>query len=424
MNLQIFATFVVYYNLINCKMRKSYPIIVIALTALCYLSCAPKGVVVDDNVPAGNIVYERILNDTVYVHQQLRGSKKAWFYWAFRVRGAQGRTLTFKFTKSFAICERGPLVSLDRGKSYEYLAEQGSTPHSFTYTFPKDAKEVWFYECHPYTPQMWEDFVAKRSHIGEFETGVLCKTRKGRDVPFFRMTTKNALPKRSVVVSARHHCSEAPAAYVMEGFVASFLEDSELGAWLRENVELTVVPFVDMDGAVEGDQGKWRLPHDHNRDYTDFIYPETAALASLIAETEPQVFMDFHNPKLYKYNDNYIYTPYKENHGVVEYNFSALIEKYQEGNLNYKATDNMPYGVSWNKGSNYTDGLNVVNWVATNIKGIEICRTFEIPFAYANGEQVYPDKMRQFGHGLARALKAYIDGEVLVTQMPEPSVEK
>ena len=123
-------------------MRKSYPIILIALTALCYLSCAPKGVVVDDNVPAGNIVYERILNDTVYVHQQLRGSKKAWFYWAFRVRGAQGKTLTFKFTKSFAICERGPLVSLDRGKSYEYLAEQGSTPHSFTYTFPKDAKEV------------------------------------------------------------------------------------------------------------------------------------------------------------------------------------------------------------------------------------------------------------------------------------------
>ena len=99
--------------------------------------------------------------------------------------------------------------------------------------------------------------------------------------------------------------------YALEGLVATFLEDSELGDWLRENVELTVVPFVDMDGAVEGDQGKWRLPHDHNRDYTEFLYPETAALASLIAETEPQMFLDFHNPKLYKYNDNYIYTPYK-----------------------------------------------------------------------------------------------------------------
>ena len=81
----------------------------------------------------------------------------------------------------------------------------------------------------------------------------------------------------------------------------------------------------------------------------------------------------------------------------------------------------MPYGVSWNKDSNYTDGLNVVGWVYNNIKNIEICRTFEIPFAYANGKLVYPDKMRKFGHGIARALKAYIEGEVLVTEVPQAS---
>lgn len=402
-------------------MRKFCLIVVAAFAALMSFSCSPKSVVVDKQLPAGNIVFERILNDTVYVHQELRGSKKAWFYWAFRVRGAQGKKLTFVFTKSFAICERGPVVSLDKGKSYEYLAEEGSTPHSFTYTFPADAKEVWFSECHPYTPEMWEAFLKKPGHIGEFETGILCKSRKGRDVPFMRMTTKNTLPKKSVVVSARHHCSEAPATFVMEGFIATFLENSELGAWLRDNIELTVVPFIDMDGAVEGDQGKWRLPHDHNRDYVDFIYPETAAFASLMAETEPHIFMDFHNPKLYKYNDNYIYTPYKEYNGVEEYNFSALIEKYQEGGLAYKTTDNMPYGVSWNSTSNYTQGMNVTSWVSANIKTIEICRTFEIPFAYSNGELVYPDKMRKFGHGLARALKAYVDGEVLVTTMEIPA---
>ncbi|MBR2025806.1 MAG: hypothetical protein IKA07_01580 [Alistipes sp.] len=399
-------------------MRKLYLIIAVTFVTLCSFSCSPKTVVIDDQVPAGNIVFERILNDTVYVHQSLRGSKKAWFYWAFRVRGAQGKKLTFVFTKSFAICERGPVVSLDKGKSYEYLAEEGSTPHSFTYTFPDDAKEVWFYECHPYTPEMWEAFL-KAPHKGEFEIGVLCKTRKGRDVPFFRMTPRNSKPKFSVVLSARHHCSEAPAMYALEGLVATFLEDSELGDWLRENVELTVVPFVDMDGAVEGDQGKWRLPHDHNRDYTEFLYPETAALASLIAETEPQMFLDFHNPKLYKYNDNYIYTPYKEYNGVAELNFSALIEKYQEGGLKYQTSDNLPYGTSWNAKHNYTDGMNVTTWVATNIKTIEIVRTFEFPFAYSNGEFVYPNKLRKFGHGMARALRAYVEGEVLVDKMPE-----
>ena len=399
-------------------MKKIYLFVAVVATALCAISCSCREVVIDKQLPAGNIVFERIVNDTVYVHQELRGSKKAWFYWAFRVRGAEGKKLTFVFTKSFAICERGPVVSLDKGKSYEYLAEEGSTPHSFTYTFPADAKEVWFYECHPYTPEMWEAFL-KRPHKGEFETGVLCKTRKGRDVPFFRMTPRNSKPKFSVVLSARHHCSEAPAMYALEGLVATFLEDSELGNWLRENVELTVVPFVDMDGAVEGDQGKWRLPHDHNRDYVEFLYPETAALASLIAETEPQMFLDFHNPKLYKYNDNYIYTPYKEYNGVDELNFSALMEKYQEGGLKYQTTDNLPYGFSWNAKHNYTDGMNVTSWVAQNIKTIKIVRTIEFPFAYSNGELVYPNKLRQFGHGMARAVRAFVEGEVLVDKMPE-----
>ena len=83
--------------------------------------------------------------------------------------------------------------------------------------------------------------------------------------------------------------------------------------------------------------------------------------------------------------------------------------------MDYKASDNLPYGVSWNKGSNYTAGLNVTGWAAENFKNIEICRTFEIPYAYANRKLVYPDKMRKFGHGIARALQAYIEGEVLVT---------
>lgn len=400
-------------------MRKMYLSVVAVVMALCALSCTDNKVVIDKELPAGNIVFERMVNDTVYVHQELRGSKKAWFYWAFRARGCQGKKLTFVFTRSFAICERGPLVSLDKGKTYEYLAEEGSTPHTFTYTFPADAKEVWFYECHPYTPEMWESFVKNRNHKGKFETGVLCATRKGRDVPFMRMTPQNAAPKKSLFLSARHHCSEAPAAYVMEGLVATFLEDSELGAWLRENIELTVVPFVDMDGAVEGDQGKWRLPHDHNRDYTEFLYPETAALAGLMAETEPQIFIDFHNPKLYKYNDNYIYTPYKDYYGVNEVNFSALMEKYQEGGLKYQQSDDLPFGVSWNSSKNYTDGYNVTNWAHFNIKNIEICRTIEFPFAYSNGELVYPYKLRKFGHGMARAIRAYVEGEVLVTEMPK-----
>ena len=41
------------------------------------------------------------------------------------------------------------------------------------------------------------------------------------------------------------------------------------------NYLVYVIPFVDIDGVENGDQGK-QAPHDHNRDYINSpIYPET-----------------------------------------------------------------------------------------------------------------------------------------------------
>lgn len=375
------------------------------ISAALFVSCSEREMVIDDDIPAGNIVLEKISNDTVYVHQDLRDTRTDWFYWAFRVKGAQGRKLTFVFTESRAVCDRGPVVSLDKGKTYEFLAEEGATKHSFTYEFPEDVKEVWFYECFPYTPQMWQSFV-EAPHVGDFETGVFCKSRGGLDVPFLKVSPKEGKPALSAVVTSRHHCSEAPATYVLEGFVSAFLEDSELGSWLRANIELIVVPFVDMDGVVAGDQGKNRAPHDHNRDYTEFIYPEVATLAKLMTDIQPDVFLDFHNPT---HTGKYIYSPLSPVRGTLDEDFGNLVEKYQEGGLNYKSSDDLPFGVSWNTSKNYAEGLSSRNWVNTNIKDIKISRTFEIPFTYANGAEVYPDRMILFGHGIARALRAVLE---------------
>ena len=125
-------------------------------------SCAGRSAVqpvIDAGIPAGNIVFEKMSNDTVYVHQDLRDTEGDWFYWAFRARGFQGRTVTFVFTKSVAVGVRGPVVSFDQGKTYGYADATDVTRNKFTFAFPKDAKEVWMYECFPYTPEMWASFV-------------------------------------------------------------------------------------------------------------------------------------------------------------------------------------------------------------------------------------------------------------------------
>lgn len=360
--------------------------------------------VIDAGLPAGNIIFERISNDTVFVHQDLRDTSGDWFYWAFRARGCQGRTFTFVFTKSVAVGVRGPVVSTDRGKTYGYVDVRNLTRKTFTYSFPEDAFEVWMYECFPYTLDMWESFVKGIPASIPFDTGTLCQTKKGTDVPYFHIGNG----KNKVIMTSRHHCSETTGTMVLEGVAAAFAEDSDLGRKLRSTIDLTIVPFVDLDGAIAGDQGKNRKPHDHNRDYTEFLYPETKAVARLMQEKSAVVFVDVHSPWLYGQNNEFIYTPWKEPKIIHDIDketlFSALLEKNQEGGLRYKASDDLPFGKSWNTSNNYSAGTSSVVWALLNVPSLTIARTIEVPFANANGAVVTPPALKQFGHGLAKTI--------------------
>ena len=53
------------------------------------------GIAVDGKVPAGNVVVEGIDGDTVKLRQDMRDSNN-WFYWGFRVTGAEGKMEAFR----------------------------------------------------------------------------------------------------------------------------------------------------------------------------------------------------------------------------------------------------------------------------------------------------------------------------------------
>ena len=150
-------------------------------------------VTVDANLPAGNVVVEEISGDTVRLRQDLRDTAGEWFYWAFRVTGAAGRTLTFDFTNKKGgggpVGVRGPVVSTDGGKTFAYPLDGKSKPDGFTYSFGPHDDEVLFYECHPYVRANWDAFVAKCARQGGgkyFVAETLCTSRKGADVPCAR----------------------------------------------------------------------------------------------------------------------------------------------------------------------------------------------------------------------------------------------
>ena len=81
----------------------------------------------------------------------------------------------------------------------------------------------------------------------------------------------------------------------------TLLSDTEDGRWFRSHGDFFIVPFVDKDGVEDGDQGKNRRPHDHNRDYKLRIYPEVRAITERLpawSDSKPLFFLDMHCPWL------------------------------------------------------------------------------------------------------------------------------
>lgn len=332
------------------------------------------------------------------------------------MKGAAGKTVKFVFTDKSGggpVGVRGPVVSTDGGKTFSYPLDGKSKKDGFTYTFGPEENDTLFYECHPYVRANWDAFVAR--HAADIAAGKMkveehCKSRKGEDVPRVRYGCISSKPKYRFLVTCRHHCSESLASWVVEGIADAFMADDDLGRWLRENVEVMCVPMMDYDGVQAGDQGKNRKPHDHNHDYTQFLYPETKAMTEWVmghAGGRLDAFLDIHCPWIRGQYNEFVYTPRKDPklYPPTEDLFSSLVEKYQEGGLRNKASDDLGWGVSWNNGSRAYQGWSSSSWVVHTVKGLKVCRSIEVPFANANGAVVTPEKCRLYGHGLARALQ-------------------
>jgi hypothetical protein len=58
------------------------------------------------------------------------------------------------------------------------------------------------------------------------ERGVLAVTARGREVETLRLGCLRAEPRHRVLLTARHHCCEMMASYVLEGVVAGVLADT------------------------------------------------------------------------------------------------------------------------------------------------------------------------------------------------------
>ena len=391
--------------------------LLIACLALCLLAVqaqAAEALAVDADFPGGNAIIEKIEGDTVALRQDLRDTAGDWFWWHVRVRGAAGRTLTFRFTKSNVIGVRGPAISTDGGKTWKWLGAAAVKGNSFSYAFPADAADVRFCFAMPYFEANLKAFLERYAGSPSLKALTLCKSRKGREVERLHVGKLDGEPAARVLLTARHHCCECMASYAMEGVVEAALADTDDGRWFRQHVEMMLIPFTDKDGVEDGDQGKNRKPRDHNRDYQgDSLYPETRALRELVpkwSEGRLKVSLDLHCPHIRGQHNEVIYIVGSQAPAVWEQQcaLGKLLEAVRTGPLPYRASDNLPFGKAWNTGGNFASGKSCSRW-AGELPGIRLAASFEIPYANAGGQTVTAESARAFGHDLAKAIRQYLE---------------
>jgi hypothetical protein len=267
------------------------------------LGAAPA-VSIRTDFPGGNALIKTNAGSTVYLEPDLRGDRP-WFYWLFEAKALRSGEVTFVFPHKVigflngAIGFQGPAISFDRGQSWDWMGTERVTKNKFTHAFEKAGDIVQFGVTIPYTEDDLKKFLRARKENPHISQKKLTNSRKGRAVELIRIG-KPGPGKKPVMITARHHAAETMASFVVEGILDEAMsEQSEAGRLFRIQHVLFAVPLVDKDGVEEGDQGKNRKPHDHNRDYTDApIYPEVQAIQQLHQQEQFVHALDVHCPTL------------------------------------------------------------------------------------------------------------------------------
>ena len=369
---------------------------------------------IDCGFPGGNIIVERIEGDTLVLCPDMRDTAGSWFYWAFRLRGAAGRRLAVRFSAHTPVGMRGPALSRDGGLTWQWSTEPFTT-EGFTLTVPEGQDDLRVAFAPLYTQAEWERFLAGRAPADGWQRHLLCRSRKGRDVEWLALGAPADTAAHRVVFTARHHCCEMIANFVMEGIIDGILADDEPGAWLRREAAFCCIPFVDKDGVEDGDQGKNRRPRDHNRDYVgESLYPETAAIRDFLPRWGGTrgiaAALDIHCPWIRGRNNDVIYQVGREapENWREQTRFGQFVEgALRPGALPYRTADNLPFGQEWNTAANFSAGMSFSRWSA-GLPGMRLPTSFEIPYAEASGVAVTADGARRFGSAVARALAAYL----------------
>ncbi len=345
--------------------------------------------IIGKDFTGGNIRILKKEGNTVYLNNELRDSSEDWFYWAFSLDAENEEELRFVFPEN-RIGYFGPAVSRDL-ISWEWLGK-GEDANTFSYTAKKDDGRVYFAHSMLYHPERFFRFVREKG----VAVKELCKSKKGRSVPYITFGEGEKI----ILLTARHHACESTGNYVLEGIVNRLLSSP------INDTKVIAIPFVDFDGVTDGDQGKSRIPYDHNRDYdinTPSLYPETDAIKKL-AENGVTYAFDFHSPWHKGGENDNIFMVQKRPFKVPYYKkFGELLQgSLTEDALKYNPSDDLSPGVSWN-----SEKVPCFSAYMTDLAKARLSFSLETAYFGKEDNVFSSEKALEFGRCFAEALRKF-----------------
>jgi hypothetical protein len=392
--------------------------ILFGILGFLWLSTGYAQISIDTNFAGANVIIDSISADTVYFRPDLRDTQGDWFYWNFRAISTQPQKWFFKATGPDDLTSRGAAYARDGGHTWQWIEE---TDHDgdqlFSFTFLEPDQAVRFSMGKPYTQQNFERFM--QAYEGDLRLKIeeLATTRKGRTAEKLLISNFDKKPAFRILLVARAHACEMMSNYLLEGMIRTMLSNSPEMLALLDKAEIMIIPFLDKDGVEEGDQGKNRIPRDHNRDYSgESLYKTTEAIRSQVPEwvqDTPWIGIDLHNPWIKNVEHERIFLVGNAD-SVIEkeqLKFAEILQGEQRGSLTFDPQENfLRYGTSWNTGSNYEQGWPFTKWASSFFdKGLLFTTTLEFPYAVNLGQTVTQENSREFGGDLIYAIAAYLE---------------
>ena len=346
--------------------------------------------------PGGNLVFHKKEKNTVYISPDLSDRTYGnWFYWNFKATSESDRTVTFKISGcEQVIGSSGVVYSLDDGKTWNYLTESAQKTE-FTYDM-KANQTVQFAVTIPY---QYSDLLSYLDTLSGDRVNVsaLCKSEENRDVPLVTIGNTNA--PQAVILTSRHHCCESTPSYHLEGIMDYLSQDAPDS--LFEEYCFYIVPMMDVDGVENGDQGKERAPHDHNRDYQKDRYASVRALKALAADLDVEFFLDLHCPML-QASKPYLYYSTEDKDVVL-----AFGEVLADATANSAYSNPIIYDGSrdYDSGAHFADCSRGYFFLKV---GAPFSTTLEFPYSGVVGDEYTVERIYNFGIDVAKAIETYI----------------